>query len=82
VIAAIEKRIPHGWRVSWAYSSSKRLIIEHAFGAVTVDIDRRGFALGIVAMVPRYSTRYAGRGWRDRLVDDAVKALQAAEGRP
>jgi hypothetical protein len=82
-LAAIEKRIPHGWLVEWTTpSQGKRLLVESARGFVTIDLDRRGFRLGIVDRVEPNPTKYAGRGWIDRLVDDAVAALRAAGGCP
>lgn len=50
-------------------------------GAVTVDENVRGFALGMQPIRKRGD--YAGRGWKDRLYADAIKALQEVfERRP
>jgi hypothetical protein len=43
-------------------------------GYVTVNDSVRGFALGIQPV--RERGNYAGRGWKDRLYADAIKALQ------
>jgi hypothetical protein len=43
-------------------------------GAVTVCEKVRSFELGMVP--PRRTKGYSGRGWKDRLYADAIKALQ------
>lgn len=45
-------------------------------GSVTVNEDVRGFKLGMVPV--RERGNYAGRGWKNLLYADAVKALQVA----
>lgn len=49
-------------------------------GFVTISEKKRGFALGHGSICK--AMNYEGRGWRDRLYADAIKALQdAAEGK-
>lgn len=43
-------------------------------GNVTLDFVQRGWALGQVSYVPEGT--YMGRGWKQRLADDAVAALK------
>jgi hypothetical protein len=43
--------------------------------SVTVDEDKRGYALGHGAYV-RTMSGYTGRGWKDRLYADAIEALK------
>lgn len=43
-------------------------------GCVTVDEDRRGFALGMCPVRERGD--YTGKGWRERLYAAAINALQ------
>lgn len=43
-------------------------------GAVTVDEKARGFTLGMQPVRTRGD--YSGRGWKERLYADAVKALR------
>lgn len=45
-------------------------------GSVTVDEDKRSFALGIALVRTRGA--YSGRGWKASLYQDAVKSLQEA----
>lgn len=45
-------------------------------GAVTINEDVRGFALGMCPV--RTKGEYAGRGWKDRLYADAISALTKA----
>ena len=45
------------------------------FGSVTICWATRGFALGFTQFV-RPMSGYTGRGWKDRLYADGVKALQ------
>lgn len=58
-------------------------------GAVTINFDRRWWNLGwgyseISKHIPgctSHRTKYVGRGWQQKLVDDAVAALLAADQR-
>lgn len=46
---------------------------------VTIDLSRRCYRAGMTrAGIPQHQTTYAGRGWRRRLVEDAVAWLRAA----
>lgn len=50
-------------------------------GYVTVDFSRRCFRSGSVTIGPAASqATYTGRGWRQRLIDDAVAWLQGVLG--
>ncbi len=68
--------LPEGWT---SEVRGDRIIIERpSIAFVTVDIERRGFAGGIRHRAPSLATtEYTGRGWRDRLIADAVKWLGA-----
>ena len=48
-------------------------------GAVSIDLNRRCFTLGFDSgrFINRQQSAYRGRGWKDRLIDDAVAALTA-----
>ncbi len=68
--------IPEGWtQQTWLTN----LVIEWPkHGAMTVDFDSRRFGLGWTSGVygqPQTDV-YHGRGWQQRLVDDAVQHLQ------
>jgi hypothetical protein len=50
-------------------------------GIVSIDYDRRNFAVGYGTTHRAESTKkYAGRGWRDELVSDAVEWLESVMG--
>lgn len=55
-------------------------------GAVTVDYMTRLWSLGLLFRVyqasrrPCNDQRYTGRGWRERIEDDAIKALRGVSG--
>lgn len=53
-------------------------------GWVTVDFERRNFALGIGRLPAGrpQPTGYIGRGWKDRLVADAIAHLTAVYTKP
>ena len=48
-------------------------------GAVSIDLQRRCFTLGFDSgrFLNLQPGAYIGRGWKDRLIDDAVAALTA-----
>ncbi len=69
--------LPDGWTEEL---SPKFAILEWpGHGAVTISLERRGFVLGHGVYVPWPDPKanpYTGRGWKDRLYADAIKALQ------
>lgn len=70
--------LPEGWTEELG---AKRAILEWGgHGAVTISLERRGFVLGIGGYIPWPDPgspyAYTGRGWKDRLYADAIKALQ------
>lgn len=69
--------LPEGWTEELG---SKRAILEWTgHGAVTISLERRGFVLGIGGYIPwpdPKTSPYTGRGWKDRLYADAIRALQ------
>lgn len=80
-IVQVPITLPKGWR---ATSDSRGVVIDsfdedgRMQGSVTVSEQVRGFALGIQSVhASSVSTKYAGRGWREKLYADAVAALQA-----
>jgi hypothetical protein len=48
-------------------------------GAMSIDLTRRCFTFGIDSgrFLNRQPGAYNGKGWKDRLIDDAVAALMA-----
>lgn len=48
-------------------------------GAASIDLRRRCFTIGFNSgkFLNRQPDAYLGRGWKDRLIDDAVAALMA-----
>lgn len=48
-------------------------VYAHEHGAITIDFSARGYALGYGVYV-RYSLdrKYCGRGWRGKLISDAI----------
>lgn len=67
--------LPVGWRHETSHGAT---VIVGPSGGVTVDFERRGYALGWVLVRPETPMLYTGRGWRKRLVQDAVDALNRA----
>jgi hypothetical protein len=45
-------------------------------GAVTISEKARGYTLGIGGYIEAQPAVYKGRGWKDELYADAIKALQ------
>lgn len=69
--------IPKGW--TWEFVGEDLIVISAGArkGHVTIDLLRRSFRAGAVKVRPRLSmTTYAGRGWRDKVVEDAVTWLK------
>lgn len=74
-------RLPAGWTAEPYAASTPHLMIISTPGGASVTIDSAGRTFGLGVDVPRRNAndRYTGRGWFNRLVDDAVKALQDVE---
>lgn len=77
--------LPEGW-TGEACGESFALYRDPSNGAVTVSFDRRWWNLGwgysttscnIHGCTSR-GTKYSGRGWQQKLIDDAVTALVVA----
>jgi hypothetical protein len=66
--------LPEGWERKPFFFGDVLTWPDH--GSVTVNVEKRGFAIGHGTYV-RNMAGYTGRGWKDRLYADAVKALQA-----
>lgn len=69
--------IPNGW--TWEFVGDDFVTISagHKKGWVTVDMLRRSFRAGMSTVGPKLSTgAYTGRGWRDQIIEDAVKWLK------
>lgn len=71
--------LPEGWKSEQMPYSRNILVIDspRGEGFVSVDFDTRGFRGGMSMSGPlmRHGV-YSGRGWRQRLVDDAVEWLR------
>lgn len=76
--------LPDGWSVENEPGNEDCVVLlpPHSFGcgAVTVNLRKRAFALGFGAFsfCCDSSDKYQGRGWRQRLIDDAVSRLKDA----
>lgn len=72
--------LPAGWKIGPHGDDARYSILEHAIargGFITLDWDRRCFRLGISTTGRQSSSaKYAGRGWKDAMMADAVKLLQ------
>jgi hypothetical protein len=70
--------LPEGWR----YENSHLEFLVHAVwpgrGAVSLDMRQRAFALGYTSVRQFGQPKYVGRGWKERMVKDAVAQLQKA----
>ena len=74
--------IPEGWRIDSSRNNDYEMIQEPTGMTVTIDhVKRRAY--------PGYGNRdgqpindivYSGRGWRDRMITDAVAHLQKLRG--
>lgn len=84
-------RIPEGWTLEpMTGMRDLFIVIAPKIGAATIDFQRRGFRLGMFVLSgsfvgAKYTRRgyeqkkYEGRGWRQKLVDDAVASLGACD---
>lgn len=74
--------LPAGWRVEPLEGAADAQVIfaSPGLGAITIDFGRREFRLGYGVLTGRLDSerQYDGPGWREQIVADAVKALQAA----
>lgn len=68
-----EPPLPEGWTREEVRGYGVVLEWPH-HGAVTIDEERRGFSIGACPVWARGD--YSGRGWKERLYADAIKALQ------
>jgi hypothetical protein len=82
---SIESLLPAGWTAE-AYPIAHHVVInrphEIGGGFVTLNLEKRMFALGVGA-VHKFpagfaAKTYGGRGWQKNLVDDAVATLNKA----
>ncbi|MHC2876901.1 hypothetical protein [Ralstonia sp. 121560039-2] len=73
VIEDIE--LPKGWKLR--PDTQFGVVITAPHGSVTIDITMRNFVLG-ERMVMSYG-KYSRRGWRKRLFQDAIQALEKAK---
>lgn len=72
--------LPEGWTTEALAGGAHTLLKSpNEVGYATVDWSRRGFRSGCSVTGPMASTKsYAGRGWREQLVRDAVAWLGVA----
>lgn len=70
-----------GWIVEpLSESCGKRAVnLRRPVGSVTVDFDRRNYVLGVQRPPSPNGLRYRGRGWAQRLVEDAKAELIKVE---
>lgn len=74
----VRLRLPDGWRCETIAGRRGIVVVTCRFGSVTINMERREFCFGFnVLGRPRNPLSYDGRGWRDRLIDDAVASLRA-----
>lgn len=73
--------LPEGWT---SEDRGDELIIDAADGrgSVTIRWDLRSFCLGVGFAGPATTAKYTGRGWKERLLADAVAKLQSIWGKP
>lgn len=64
-------KLPNGWHV-WP-SGKDAFAITCGEGFVSIDFQKRSFELGHTPVFTDRSDTYTGRGWKQRLVDDAIK---------
>ena len=79
--------LPAGWsvEVSWPWKTDTHLIaperkggvIVHAYRTVAIQLPGDGPARSRVQVQDRGEERYMGRGWRERIVEAAVRAAEA-----
>lgn len=77
----ITAAVPEGWRLA-PWSGSCWELSAGRVGAVTIDYTTRSFRPGL-SIRPSLDreTRYGGRGWRARLLEDAIAHLRELEAR-
>lgn len=51
-------------------------VLSRGEGYVSVDFKVRDYAIGITSVYTNNCIKYTGRGWKQRLVDDAIKHLE------
>ncbi len=74
--------LPGGWNMEDEPSNEDCVVLlppnSLGCGAVTVNLKKRAFALGFGAFIfcCDSSAKYQGRGWKQRLIDDAVSHLK------
>jgi hypothetical protein len=75
--------LPEGWKVEqWGSDGTCWTIVAGALGGVTIDWKKRGYRLGWSSLGPLSSTKkYAGTGWKQRLIRDAIDRLRGRNGR-
>jgi hypothetical protein len=73
---------PNGWNASDGWGETLVLTIPTRSGSITIDFEKRGFALGFTSVRGMKNPHYSGRGWRQKLVDAAINALLKATKRP
>lgn len=68
--------LPDEWSAEWSDIYNGIIITAATDGYVTVNEQLRNFGLGICLV--KSPGDYHGRGWKQRLYEDAVNALQDA----
>lgn len=77
-IEVARARLTDGWKAEiW----TDRIVISNAHGGITIDFERRLYRFGWVISGPGHGAGKHGRGWRERLIDEAIAALRAAQDR-
>jgi len=66
--------LPDGYRYG---EYAGMLTIECGHGAVSIDLKKRKFALGLTTYMPRTMQLYTLRAWKSRLILAALAKLQA-----
>jgi hypothetical protein len=69
--------LPEGYRYG---EFCTLLTIECSHGSVSIDLKKRRYALGLTTHTPHTMLPYAQRGWKARLIQDALASLQNAHG--
>lgn len=71
-------KLPEGWGHDVDEVNDDRHFLRHPEGGwITVDFEARSYALGWTYLMRRCDVVFTGRGWQQRLVDAAVKRLDA-----
>lgn len=66
--------LPPGWTFSIPFDGV--FAVTRGEGYVSISFDRRSFAPGRANVYTSELQKYVGRGWRQRLVDDAIAYLE------